>query len=129
MFIVFRASGAAFDPQQFVAAHRLDSCSFWLREKPSRDGKTATQTSGFRLSLADVGTGAEAIPLIREFIEDGKHWLDALKEQSVHCEIDIGMVVGGETAFTASVTLDPSFLGELAGRQIALVCSAYPSDD
>lgn len=91
MFIVFRASGAAFNPPQFAATHGLRSCSFWPREEPSRDGKPAPQTSEFRLSLADAETGAEAIPLIREFMEEGKHWLDALKEQSVHCEIDIGL--------------------------------------
>jgi hypothetical protein len=59
-----------------------------------------------------------AIPLIREFIEDGKHWLDALQEQGVYCEIDIGLIVGSESGFTGSVTLDPSFLGELADRKI-----------
>jgi hypothetical protein len=128
MFIVFRASGANFNPQQFAAAHKLNACSFWLREERSHRN-SAPQTSGFRLPLADAENVLEAVLLIRAFIEDGEHWLDALREQSVHCEIDIGMCVGGETAFTASVAFDPSFLGELADRQIALVCSAYRSSD
>lgn len=127
MFIVFRASAPAFNPRSFVAAHKLDGCSFWFREEPSCSGKPTHQSSGFRLPLADAETGAEAMSLICEFVEYGKHWLEALKEQGVHCEIDVGMLVGSESAFTASVTLDPRLLGELSDRKIALVCTAYPS--
>jgi hypothetical protein len=89
MFIVFRASGANFNPQQFAAAHKLNACSFWLREERSHRN-SAPQTSGFRLPLADAENVLEAVLLIRAFIEDGEHWLDAPREQSVHCEIDIG---------------------------------------
>jgi hypothetical protein len=66
---------------------------------------------------------------IRRFLNDSDHWLAVLREQGIGCEIDVGMIVGGEMAFTASLSLEPSFLKELADRQISLVCSAYPSSD
>ena len=129
MFIVYRASGADIDPQQFAATYKLDRCSFWLRWEPNRPGKSAPQTSGFRLPLPDAKTGPEAVLLIRTFIKGGEDWLEALIGQGVHSEVDVGLTVGSEATFTASVTFDPSFLGELARHQIGLVCSAYPSSD
>jgi hypothetical protein len=124
MFSVFRASGP-----EFASTHNLETCSLWLRGVPSRPGKSAPKTSGFSFPLPDSETSLAATLLVRTFLEDAEHWLAALQEQGIRCEIDIGMTVGGEEAFTASVSFEPSFLAELAGRQIGLVCSAYPSSD
>lgn len=129
MFIVFRAWAADFDPKQFAATYKLEGCSFWIRGESGRRGKMVHETSGFRLSLPDPETGPEAIRPIRTFIEHGKNWLDALKARGVDSEVDVGLLVGSESAFTASVTFDALLLGELARHHIALVCSAYPSND
>lgn len=129
MFVVFRASGADFDPQQFAATFRLKGCSFWLRGQPRHPGRPAPKTSGFRLPLPEAETSSAVMLLIRTFLKDNEHWLEALVGQGASREFDIGMTVGREGAFTASVTFDPSFLREMADYQVGLVCSAYPAGD
>ena len=129
MFVVFRAWGTDFDPQKFAATFQLERCSFWVRGQPRHPGTPAPETSGFRLQLPEAEGSSGMMHSIWKFLNDGGHWLDALKAQGVQNEIDIGLLVGSDAAFTASASFDPDFLRTLADHGVGLVCSAYPASD
>ncbi len=129
MFVVFHASGTDFDPEQFAATFDVKGCSFWLRGQPRRPGTRTPETSGFRLPLPDAETSAAVAILLRAFLKNSAHWLEALAERGASGQFDIGMTVGSEEAFSASVAFDAALLREMADKQVGLVFSAYPSSD
>ncbi len=128
MMLVFRASGSDFDPRQFAADHQLDPISFWAKGEQRRRG-AASETSGFRLSLPNADTSQEVQQIVRSLLKEGRRWIEALKAEGLDCEVDVGLTVGSDAIFVASVTFDPSFLNELASSGVGLVCSAYPWSD
>ncbi|WAM28259.1 hypothetical protein [Myxococcus sp. NMCA1] len=127
--VVLRAFAPAFDVKAFLERHpSLETDAVWVRgDKQLLRG--AHEDSGFTLSLAEAETALLALVEARARLEPIASVLAELQRRTVTCLIDIGMMVGSHSRFTASVQLTPEDLRWFAERGLGLVVSAYPTSD
>ena len=123
---VLRASGTAFDPVSFLAGHSLAAEAGWRAGEPDRKGRPRPE-SGFNLLVAEQDDEATFLAAVGNFLRDRQAMLSALAVQGAATELDIGLTVGSDVHFTASIALTPQLLAELAKARIGLRVSAYPS--
>ena len=125
---VLRASGTRLEPTRFLAAHSLVAEAVWRAGEPDRKGKRALE-SGFNLLVSQEEDRASFLREVGDFLEQRHAMLTALREESASVELDIGLTVGSDAQYTASVELGPELLDRLASSGVRLRVSAYPSSD
>jgi hypothetical protein len=125
---VLRASGKSLEPTRFLAAHSLVAEAVWRAGEPDRKG-TRRSESGFNVLVSEETDRASFLREVGHFLEQRHAMLTALREESASVELDIGLTVGSEAQFTASVELGPELLERLARSGVRLRVSAYPSSD
>jgi hypothetical protein len=127
MFLaVLRASYSGEDLAPRVAAAGLKLDRSWVAGETDRHGRCANE-SGFNLSVADVESSATLGDNIRTFLRKHSSLLRQLVDAGASLVLDIGVTVGSDDQFTASVSIETDELSSLAGLEIALQFSAYPS--
>ncbi len=127
MFLaVLRASYSGEDLAPHVTAAGLKVDRSWVAGETDRRGRCANE-SGFNLSVADVESSAELGANIRTFLHQHSSLLRQLVDAGASLVLDIGVTVGSDDHYTASVSIEKEDLSSLAALEITLQFSAYPS--
>jgi hypothetical protein len=99
-------------------------------QKGDSKGRDGThQTSGFSVVLADSTSPGEMMKQVRVFLADCILRADDFGAMGLLVELSIGVTVGSDPQFMASVALKTEDLAMLSSTGIALSISAYPSSD
>jgi len=96
----------------------------WRAGEESREG-VPYRSSGFSTTVADTPTQREMLSTIREFLATCKSRSTDFLD--VQAELSIGVTVGDETQYVATLDFGPSILRQLADLGISLSVAAYPS--
>jgi hypothetical protein len=102
--------------------------SSWKTGEPKRRGGHYS-SAGLNATIADAENPHEMVIAIREFITQCKARNIAFSDANLSAEISIGITVGDEVRFVASVDLSASDLLSLGELGIALGVAAYPASD
>ncbi|MCP3098374.1 hypothetical protein LZ198_05715 [Myxococcus sp. K15C18031901] len=127
--VIWRASGASFDIDAFLRHFpALSPDATWRKGEIGVGGRVATD-SGFNKTLFEAASSEVVSAQIEKVLWQWRDVAETLVALGVAPMLDVGLVVGGERAFTASVFIDAKALQVLATLKIGLTVSAYPSND
>ena len=85
--------------------------------------------SGFNATVADTETPKQLINEITKFLLSSKNNNVTFTSGEIDAQLDIGIGVGSEDQFTASVTFTPENLKKITDIGLELTISAYPIAD
>jgi hypothetical protein len=125
---VLRVDGERFDPDAFVVRHGLEDATAWRAGEPGRRGRLH-ETSGFHVTVVDAASNEELAAEVAGFLDRHPRMWAELADQGAEAELDVGVTVGSERQYTASVEVAPDLLARLAECGVHLRVSAYPSSD
>ena len=95
----------------------------WKAGEESRSG-APYRSSGFSTTVADSANQREMLVRIREFLATCKSRSTDFLD--VQAELSIGVTVGNEEQYVATLDFGPSLLRQLADLGITLSVAAYP---
>ena len=125
---MLRVDGPNMDPDRFFEAHSLVPEVVWRKGELDRKGRQCAM-SGFNVLVSDNEDPEANLTEIERFLESHQSMFTALREEAGDAELDIGVTVGSDNQFTASVSVEPRLLARLASLGITLCVSAYPCSD
>jgi hypothetical protein len=128
LIAVLRVGSPRFDVDAFLAAHpSIEPDSVWHVGEP-RVIRRFRDTSGFNLSAAaEAPTWRELVERSPAFLEGIRPMLIAARELGLVPQLDFGIDVGTEKAFTRSCAFSPEHIRALAEFGVEVCVSAYPT--
>ncbi len=126
---VWRVSGATFDVDGFLRRFSaLSPEAVWRKGEIGVGGRVSAD-SGFNKTLFETTSPEVLSEEVEEMLRQWRDAAEALVALGIASMLDVGLMVGGQHAFTGSVFIDPKALRVLATLKIGLNISAYPSSD
>lgn len=123
---ILHAQSKNLDFAKSLAAFNLKPDRIWRAGESDSRGR-AHNESGFTLQISNSSSKTDLIGDLREFLKNQVGLLRDLKSHDVELSLDIGVTVGTNEQFTASVELDTHDLAALVQAGIAVQFSAYPA--
>ena len=123
---VLRASGGILIYKAALKAYGLKAEAAW--EAGARDAAGRRQRDrGFNLTIGDAQNAEELMLHVQCFLGVYTQFVQEIRCAGGALVLDIGVTVGSDDQYTASVCWEPGDMALLAQNAIALQFSAYPA--
>lgn len=119
-------SGRSFDVDRFVARYRQKGATIFRKGERNHRGDPLPR-SGCNVLVVNATSDAHLRRRLREFLKRHKVMLRRVETWGASAWIDVGVTVGDDQQFTASVLLEPDDLAQLASLKVGWCVSASPA--